>query len=549
MVKPLLSTVSKRIDKIGYVTDIEGDRKFWWKYVKMSKILDIVPDNDEKQQEKFKVILKPHCHFVFGGDINDQYDGDIEVVEEVLKLKRQYPDRVHFILGNRDINKLRMTQELSKKHVKEYQWNETYPGTFWTQIFFKGLSPYEQIRSKGVKFIDSTNNLIDRLRWILSCTMGSPNAFMNRFHELSRRENANEDNNNNNIISYDMVVDNFITNIKPNGIFAEYMKHAKLALVIKDTLFVHGAICTNSYGWIPGESNNKNNDNDGHTDDIDYNNKRIKDTDVNEWVNKLNAFASKGIYDCIHSDQDATPWSFTGGYKNHNTPCSNILQYGMGWLPNGKRNRTIVYNQWVIEDKNKLNSINFPTEEIINNLHLHGVKRILTGHKPLGDSPAIFSNNDRNFHVITADTSYSARTKYLNGMNEETLKIFDEFKKCDEQHAEHMNKSSDNIPKDISDIRHHGRRGYAVSEVIIDFDNNKKDSNNNDGVVFIHGTLANGDLFEANLNMEPLIGQQTNDGKFIQGIRLKDQKFIVSHSKGWNVFNEFFKREEVEKML
>ena len=71
--------------------------------------------------------------------------------------------------------------------------------------------------------------------------------------------------------------------------FAEYMKHAKLALVIKDTLFVHGAICTNSYGWIPGESNNKNNDNDGHTDDIDYNNKRIKDTDVNEWVNKLNA--------------------------------------------------------------------------------------------------------------------------------------------------------------------------------------------------------------------------------------------------------------------
>ena len=90
-----------------------------------------------------------------------------------------------------------------------------------------------------------------------------------------------------------MVVDNFITNIKPNGIFAEYDKHAKLALVIIKDTFVHGAICTNSYGWIPGESNNKNNDNDGHTDDIDYNNKRIKDTDVNEWVNKLNALPVK----------------------------------------------------------------------------------------------------------------------------------------------------------------------------------------------------------------------------------------------------------------
>ena len=78
------------------------------------------------------VSLKEGCHFVFGGDVNDQCDGDVYVVEQLVKLKRKYPDRVHFILGNRDMNKLRLVQELSEPHMQKYPW-ETYPGTFWTK--------------------------------------------------------------------------------------------------------------------------------------------------------------------------------------------------------------------------------------------------------------------------------------------------------------------------------------------------------------------------------------------------------------------------------
>ena len=115
-----------RVDKIGYVTDLEGDRRLWWKYAKLSKVLEVHPvttSGGKNGDGRQTVSLKPNCHLVFGGDVNDQYDGDIEVIEELLKLKRKYPDRVHFILGNRDLNKLRIIQELSVGHVKKY------PGT------------------------------------------------------------------------------------------------------------------------------------------------------------------------------------------------------------------------------------------------------------------------------------------------------------------------------------------------------------------------------------------------------------------------------------
>ena len=113
---------------IGYATDVEGNYSYWCRYVELSHILKRVPkahhhdfdnidieyqgqyDEDHNIKESDNVTFD--CHFVFGGDSVDRGIGDLRFLRELLSLKRRYPNNVHLILGNRDVNKMRFTSEL-----------------------------------------------------------------------------------------------------------------------------------------------------------------------------------------------------------------------------------------------------------------------------------------------------------------------------------------------------------------------------------------------------------------------------------------------------
>ncbi len=84
---------------VGYATNIEGNLNYWHKYLSVSKVLSRKDDT---------LTLNDNCQFVYGGDVCDRGSGDIRVLTDLVNLKLAYPDRVHFILGNRDINKLRI---------------------------------------------------------------------------------------------------------------------------------------------------------------------------------------------------------------------------------------------------------------------------------------------------------------------------------------------------------------------------------------------------------------------------------------------------------
>ena len=100
--------------------------------------------------------------------------------------------------------------------------------------------------------------------------------------------------------------------------YVEYMEHAKLALIIKDTLFV-------------GQNSNVDT---GCTDDTPNDIARIKETNVNEWFHKLNIFAKNEIYDCITSTDKIQHLGHLQCHMTKIIQCyDNILQYGMGWLP------------------------------------------------------------------------------------------------------------------------------------------------------------------------------------------------------------------------
>jgi len=57
--------------------------------------------------------------FIYGGDSQDKGPGDIRFVTMLLKLKEQFGERVIFIIGNRDVNKLRLRTELNLNCIEK----------------------------------------------------------------------------------------------------------------------------------------------------------------------------------------------------------------------------------------------------------------------------------------------------------------------------------------------------------------------------------------------------------------------------------------------
>ena len=92
---------------ISYVTDIEGNLDYWTRFKSISRVLS--------EDANGKVIMNDGTYLVFGGDICDRGPGDIRITEELLDLKARYPSQVYFILGNRDVNKLRFSVEAHDK--------------------------------------------------------------------------------------------------------------------------------------------------------------------------------------------------------------------------------------------------------------------------------------------------------------------------------------------------------------------------------------------------------------------------------------------------
>ncbi len=141
---------------------------------------------------KFKrLVLRPNTHFVYGGDTVDKGPGDIRLVRALVSLKKRYPDRVHLLVGNRDLNKLRLPSELSESDMKRDI--KDIPKPFWDRGA-KSLKEYlEEVKlgkdgpmgdNVTAVNLDELNSKAERLRYMLRHTLGCPETFDFRREEI-----------------------------------------------------------------------------------------------------------------------------------------------------------------------------------------------------------------------------------------------------------------------------------------------------------------------------------------------------------------------------
>ena len=355
------SNNKKNITICAYLTDVEGNLDYFHKYVRLSKVIAWV--DSKKNRLKFK---QDNSMFVFGGDAQDRGIGDIRFMNLLLDFKKEYPDRVEFIIGNRDANKIRIYSELSEKinnnsvHLSKY---DKFP--YW-------VNKKERVTLRN--YLEQNNyeiNIVNRLKYILEYTMGSSGSFEKRRAELAILLNKSASS-----ISDEDIVASFLNSVAPHPVnvkntndnyLLKYLQYGKIAYIFGEHIFVHGAINKNNMGYVPSSG------------------KLIED--VHLWVSSLNNWYHKELNEYMLNPECGGITKKRKGYK--------IIDYS---VPSD--NRTVVYS-----DNLKNGNGNYINSKVIKYLNKSGIHSIISGHRPHGDCPLVLRS--KNLTAVSADTSYS----------------------------------------------------------------------------------------------------------------------------------------------
>ncbi|OEU21781.1 hypothetical protein FRACYDRAFT_177736, partial [Fragilariopsis cylindrus CCMP1102] len=464
---------------LSYFTDIEGDKFYLDRYVDNSKILTWTATTtnttntsttiaDEKQQQKEDYdeydytfpydrridFTGTNSMLVFGGDLWDKGGFDLYVTRQLLDLKRRYPDRVLWVIGNRDINKLRIPQELglppsstsSSSSSSSSKISVPYhPGLIWFQGSGRIGDPDGPL---------PPNEPGERLKWILGNTMGSPNAMENRRQELAWEANGfrntitslGDDDNDDDDYDYDQsriqisdldVVRSYQESCHPKGEMGLFLSQALIAAPVGPILFVHGSLPLTTDVMEKAKEESKS-----VWDDLTFCMPWIKKTiqdpasisipasasdygveTIEDWFGAINAFCSDNIEVDYKEQSKTSIWAHRAGYTG---AYSDLIQYGMGRIPGGGTNPTVIYNSFTPEGMPQ--SFFLPNEKDEENggsimsdvatctrefFKRSSIQLILTGHKPQGDMPSPIRIDDSSW-VICADTSYSGDTMWFH---------------------------------------------------------------------------------------------------------------------------------------
>ncbi|MBA2544256.1 MAG: metallophosphoesterase [Deltaproteobacteria bacterium] len=199
------------------------------------------------------------------------------------------------------------------------------------------------------------------LRWTFINTMGAKTAFDHRVTELAETGHPATD---------DAVVDSYLADLAPGGELRAYLEACQLGFRTADTLFVHGGVTAENFLLTPAVCENRWITQYSSADNTD------------DWLVALERF---------YRDEMS---AFAAGTR----PDAVIAYQSQG--PDKLNQQSVVYARPTDEEGNP----QLPPADIVERLRDDGLRRLVVGHTPSGDCPAILRDGD--FELVLADNSY-----------------------------------------------------------------------------------------------------------------------------------------------
>jgi len=393
--------------RLGYVTDVEGHLDYFEQFVAHSNVLDKVEETSTS--DRLDLRLREGCFFVYGGDSVDKGPGDIRLCRALVSLKKRYPDRVFLLVGNRDLNKLRFSAELSNEDMERSI--DDIPAPHWDPNAPTLRAYLEEVaKTKGLATAEDANTRVERLRYMLRHTLGCPDTFEFRRQELAIL-NGNCDVE---AISDDQVVENFVHEVEhPEGSLRQYLENANVAAIVGNTLFVHGAVDANTMKYVPREDTR-------FERPLSRPPGKICD-DVEDWVDALNDYLKAGLRDyrsrplwdenrttrggeaLLALQNRAAVWGRSIISNCYGDGGCITTDHALQYLNDPDRSELEEKDPLVFENV----SSNPRDPKVAAWLKDDGIRRVVVGHKPTGDCPAVLSAAYTGVEIVSGDTSYS----------------------------------------------------------------------------------------------------------------------------------------------
>ena len=415
-------------------------------------------DNTNKGIKYCRLKLRPNTHFVYGGDTVDKGPGDIRLVRALVSLKKRYGDRVHLLVGNRDLNKIRLPSELSDADMNRSI--DEIPPPFWDRKAPNlreyleatleekedSLITYLEDSTSATTSIEEMNTRPERLRYMLKHTLGCPDTFEFRRQEIQLLTqiygeypttlletndyipigDKENDESCSIHITDDQVVDSFLYEISEKGSLYQYLKLSQIAAIIGNTIFVHGSIDELTMKYVPLDTTKFELPTSLPPED-GTDGRMIEN--VNEWVQALNDYLQQGLEDFDnrpHWNEHRTSRGGEAVLAIQNRPsmwgrsivCNSYADGGIIHTPDAEKER----QRALQVARDEVDPLQY--EGIASNvfdtkpahwLLEHGIQRIVVGHKPTGDCAAILSSTYNGVEIVSVDTSYSHHQDVKDG--------------------------------------------------------------------------------------------------------------------------------------